>query len=54
MDLQPAEISPVTLVSRESAAISVAMESSLAADAATLTSGNGSERRAFSIEEVQK
>jgi len=53
MDLQSAEISPVTLVSRESAAISVAMESSLAADAATLTSDNGSERRAFSIGEVQ-
>ena len=54
MDLQSAEISPVTLVSRESAAISVAMESSLGADAATLTSGNGSERRAFLIGEVQK
>ena len=54
MDLQSAEISPVTFVSRESAAISVAMESSLAADAATLTSDNGSERRAWSIGEVQR
>jgi len=54
MDLQSAEISPVTFVRRESAAISVAMESSLAADAAPLTSDNGSERRAFSIGEVQK
>ncbi len=52
MDLQSAEISPVTFVRRESAAISVAMESSVAADAATLTSDNGSERRAFSIGEV--
>jgi hypothetical protein len=54
MDLQSAEISPVTFVRRESVAISVAMESSLAADAAPLTSDNGSERRAFSIGEVQK
>jgi hypothetical protein len=54
MDPQSAEISPVTFVRRESAAISVAMESSLAADAAPLTSDNGSERRAFSIGEVQK
>ncbi len=54
MDPQSAEISPVTFVRRESAAISVAMESSVAADAATLTSDNGSERRAFSIGEVQK
>jgi hypothetical protein len=54
MDLQSAEISPVTLVSRESAAISVAMESSLAADVATLISDDGSGRRAFSIGEVQK
>ena len=45
----------MTLVSRESAAISIAMKSSLAAHAATLTSDDGSERRAFSIEdEVQK
>ena len=55
MDLQSAEISPVTLVSRESAAISVAMESSLAADVATLISDDGSGRRAFPIEiEVQR
>jgi hypothetical protein len=47
-------ISPLTFVRRASAAISIAMESSLAADAATLTSDNGSERRAVSIGEVQK
>ena len=54
MDLQSAEISAVTFVSREGAAISVAMESSFAADLAPLTSDNGLERRAFSIGEVQK
>jgi hypothetical protein len=54
MNAHSAEKTTIALVRRESAAISVAMESSLAADAATLTSDNGSERRALSIGEVQR
>ena len=55
MNADSAEKTTIALVSAESAAIGIVLESCVAGPVATLISDNGSERRAFPIEiEVQR
>ena len=54
MNADSAEKTTIALVSAESAAIGIVLESCVAGPVATLISDNGSERRALSIGEVQR
>ena len=54
MNAHSAEKTTIALVSRESAAIGIVLESCVAGSVATLISDDGSGRCAFSIGEVQK